>query len=53
MSKKVWTVWVGGGEVNNYYRTKEEAESLAQVWKDDGYTDVVVKAVKNPDTPIG
>lgn len=52
MSTKMWTVWVGGSEVNNYYRTKEEAEALARIWKDDGYDDVVVQSVRNPDTPL-
>ena len=40
-----WTVWVGGGEINSYYLTKQKAESIAQDWKDKGYTDVVVTNV--------
>jgi hypothetical protein len=43
MSK--WTVWVGGGEINSYYLTKEEALELAQVWKDKGYDEVVAEEV--------
>lgn len=42
----MWTVWVGGSEVNNYYRTKEEAQELAEVWKNDGYDDVRIRKVK-------
>lgn len=40
---KNWTVWVGGVEVNDYYLTKERADSLAQEYKDDGYDDVSVE----------
>jgi len=43
MSK--WTVWVGGGEINSYYLTKEEALELAQAWKDNGYDEVVMEEV--------
>lgn len=46
MSEKNWTVWVGGGEVNDFYLTKHEAETLAQIYKDDGYDDVVVEQHK-------
>ncbi len=41
-----WTVWVGGGEVNSYLLTKDEAEDIAQAWKDNGYDDVVVEEVR-------
>lgn len=41
-----WTVWVGGGEINDYLLTETEAHSLAQVWKDKGYTDVVMEKIK-------
>ena len=43
MSK--WTVWVSGGENNSYYLTKEEASELAQVWKDNGYDEVVMEEI--------
>ena len=42
-----WTVWVGGGEVNSYLLTKDEAEDIARTWKDKGYDDVVVEEVKS------
>lgn len=51
MSEKNWTVWVGGGEVNDFYLTKQEAENLAQIYKDDGYDDVVIEQ-HNLDTPL-
>jgi hypothetical protein len=42
-----WTVWVGGGEINSYYLEKEEALELAQIWKDNGYDQVVAEEVSN------
>jgi hypothetical protein len=47
MSKKTYTVWVGGSEVNDSYLTKEEAENLASEYKADGYDDVVVENILN------
>jgi hypothetical protein len=44
MSK--WTVWVGGGEVNDYYLTQDEAKKLAQAYKDDDYDEVVIEEIK-------
>jgi hypothetical protein len=38
-----YTVFVGGGEVNDYLLTKEDADQLAQQYIDNGYTDVVVQ----------
>lgn len=46
MSEKNWTVWVGGIQVNDYYLTKNEADDLAQTYKDDGYDDVVIEQHK-------
>ena len=39
---KIYTVWVGGVEVNDYLLTKEDAEDLAQEYIDDGYNDVAI-----------
>jgi len=39
----VWTVWVGGTEVNDYYMAKDKALSLASYWKGMGYDDVKVQ----------
>lgn len=39
----LYTVWVGGIEVNDYYLSYEEAEDLAQEYIDDGYDDVVIE----------
>jgi len=40
-----YTVWVGGGEVNDYYLTKNEAEALAEQYRNDGYDDVEIEGV--------
>ena len=39
---KNYSVWVGGVEVNAYYLTKEQAESVSQGYQDEGYDDVVI-----------
>jgi hypothetical protein len=41
-----WTVWVGGGEVNSHYLTREKALEIAQIWKDKGYDDVIAEEIK-------
>jgi hypothetical protein len=43
MSATVFTVWVGGCEVNDHYLGAFEAETIAESWRDDGYDDVVVE----------
>jgi hypothetical protein len=45
MSKKTYTVWVGGSEVNDSYLTKKEAENLAFEYKADGYDDVIIENI--------
>lgn len=40
---KEFSVWVRGTEVNDYLLTKEEAESLAFEYTQDGYTDVIIE----------
>jgi hypothetical protein len=44
--EKYFTVWVGGLEINDYLLTEQEAESLAQKYKNDGYTDTILERVK-------
>lgn len=46
MNDRTYTVWVGVGEVNDFYLTKEQAESIAQDWIDKGYDDVVIENVE-------
>jgi hypothetical protein len=42
-TQEKYTVWVGGGEVNDHALTKEEAETLANEYKEKGYDDVVIE----------
>ena len=44
--KAVYSVWVGGGEVNDYYITKTKAKNLAQKYKEDGFNDVKIRKEK-------
>jgi len=45
MSK--WSVWVGGGEVNNNYLTEKEAINLVKEWiVDEGYADTIMEEIK-------
>jgi len=41
-----YSVWCGGSEVNDYYLTKEQAESLAFEYEIDGYEDVTIRKEK-------
>lgn len=41
----LWTVWVGGVEVCDYYLPKIHAQKLAQEYIDDGYNDVLMEKV--------
>ena len=45
----VWTVWVGGTEVNDYYMAKDKALSLASYWEGMGYDDVKVQGKQGED----
>ena len=48
-TRKGYTVWVGGVEVNDHYFTREEdARCLAQRFIDDGYDDVQIEMVTFP-----
>jgi hypothetical protein len=41
-NEQVYSVWVGGVEVNDTLLTKAEAEDLANEYKADGYDDVII-----------
>ena len=43
--KRCYSVWVGGGEVNDSYLTNVEARVLAEEWQAKGYDDVVIEKV--------
>lgn len=40
-----YSVWVGGGEINDYYLTLEKANDLAKYWKSLGYDEVQVEKI--------
>ena len=42
LTGKQWSVFVGGGEVNDYLLTKDEAYQLAAAYAADGYDDIAV-----------
>jgi len=41
--KKIYSVWVGGTEINDYYIPKQQAEDLANQYIQDGYDDVKIE----------
>lgn len=45
----VWSVWVGGGEVNGVYLTRADADTLASRYRADGYDDVEVTQERTAD----
>lgn len=53
MNTKTWTVWVGGGEVNAYLVTLEEARQIAQHWSDKGYEDTYIDNITWEDINEG
>ena len=42
----LYSVWVGGGEINSFYLTKEQAERVAKAWRNWGYTDAAIRLEK-------
>jgi hypothetical protein len=42
----VYSVWVAGGEINDYYLTREAAERVAKAWRVYGYTDATIREEK-------
>jgi len=45
--EKIYSVWVGACEVNNYYLTKEDAVYLAEEYEEDGYDNIVIRKEVN------
>lgn len=41
----LYTVWVGGTEVNDFYLSKDKADTLAQEYIDDNYDDVIIEKI--------
>jgi hypothetical protein len=44
MSEAIYSVWVGGVEVNDFYLTREAAATIAEEYSNDGYEDVYITA---------
>lgn len=49
-SAERYTVWVGGTEVNDHLLTRKLAKAIAQIWTDEGYSDVTIEEVAHQDT---
>jgi hypothetical protein len=45
-TEQLYSVWVGGGEINDYYLTREAAERVAKAWRNWGYTDAAIRLEK-------
>jgi hypothetical protein len=45
--KPLWTVFVGGGEVNDYLLPLQAAQDLANSYEAAGYRDVAVEMVRD------
>lgn len=44
--KTRYTVWVGGGEINDYnIETLEEAKRISGYWVSLGYDDVIIEQI--------
>ena len=41
--KNVYSVWVGGSEINDYYINIKEARRLKEVYLDNGYKNVIIR----------
>ena len=44
---KIWlySVWVGGAEVNDFMLDRKTAKEIAEYWRDEGYDDVVLERI--------
>ena len=42
-AEPLYSVWVGGGEINSYYLTREAAERVAKAWRNWGYDDAAIR----------
>jgi hypothetical protein len=42
-TEALFSVWVGGAEINNFYLPREAAERVAKAWRDYGYQDATIR----------
>ena len=47
----MYSVWVGGSEVNDTYLDHKSALRIADVWIERGYDDVIVEQIPLTNTP--
>lgn len=47
---KSYVVWVGGVEITDYLVTMREAQEIANLYREDGYTDVHIKKIEEVTT---
>ena len=45
-TEALYSVWVAGGEINNYYLPREAAERVAKAWRNWGYNDAAIRLEK-------
>lgn len=45
--KTIYSVWIGGIEINDTYLTKDKAEEIAAAYIEDGYTDVIIEQINH------
>ena len=44
----LYTVWVGGTEINDHFVAQNKAKAIAQVWIEKGYEDVAIVRIDDP-----
>jgi hypothetical protein len=49
--KAIYSVWVGGVEVNNYPLTASQAIDISHEWAHKGYDDIQIEVVSDVDVP--
>ena len=44
--ERIYSVWVGASEVNDYYLEYNDAQDLANVYIKQGYDDVIIEKME-------
>ena len=48
-----FSVWVGGGEINDYYLTESQADEIVAIWQAMGYEEVVKEEITESEKANG
>ena len=48
-----FVVWVGGGEINDYYLTESQADEIVAIWQAMGYEEVVKQEITESEKANG